>query len=56
MSKQSQLEKRDSTRSKYKKIDQIGCGSYGKVFTVRDQHDEQIYVSKKIDLSFLDVN
>jgi len=44
-----------TARGKYTRLRQIGSGSFGKVFTIKDDHSGQTFVSKKIDLNFVDV-
>lgn len=51
----SHVTHRRTSRGKYTRLQQIGSGSYGKVFTVRDEESGTVFVSKKIDLSFVDV-
>lgn len=44
-----------AARGKYTRIEQIGSGSFGKVFTVQDDATGQTFVSKKVDLNCVDV-
>lgn len=45
-----------ATRGQYSKIKQIGSGSFGRVFTVKDKATGDVYVSKKVDLGCVDVS
>lgn len=53
--RESHVSHRLTSRGKYTRLEQIGSGSFGKVYTVRDEESGGLFVSKKIDLSFLDV-
>jgi hypothetical protein len=52
----SHVSNRRTSRGKYTRLQQIGSGSYGKVFTIREEESGMVFVSKKIDLNYVDVS